>query len=68
MPRMTIDLPEKVDQILKDLAVKDEITKGEVLRRAIAIYKVLKDSGVESGGNKVVITDPDNKILKEIVF
>jgi hypothetical protein len=69
MPRMTIEFPKQVDDVLKKLAQEDETTKADVIRRALAIYNYLKDAGVKTGGDlKVSITDKDDNIIKDIVF
>ena len=55
MPRYTIDFDDKFDTTLTDLINStDSKTKADVIRRAVATYKYLKDN---AEGNKVVITD-----------
>ena len=67
MPRLTIEFPEQVNQILKDLANKDETTKVDVLRRALALYNYLHREAIDKD-LKLSITDDQDKIIKEIVF
>lgn len=69
MPRMTIEFPEEGDKILKKLAKEEEVTKREVIRRALSLYNYLHEEGVKAGGEKrLSITDKENKVLKDILF
>lgn len=57
MPRYTIDFDDKFDSTLSELINStDSKTKADVIRRAVATYKYLKDNAKE---NKVVITSKD---------
>lgn len=57
MPRYTIDFDDKFDSTLSELIHStDSKTKADVIRRAVATYKYLKDNAKE---NKVVITSKD---------
>ena len=68
MARMTVQFPEKTSKILSELAEKDEVTKTEVLRRALSLYRYLEREVRREKGNKVAIADKNNNIVKEIVF
>lgn len=69
MPRLTIEFPDEVNEILEKLAEKDQTTKRDVLRRALALYYHLMQQGVRPGGDrKLSITDKDDQILKDILF
>ena len=68
MARLTVQFPEKTSQILNELAEKDEVSKTEVLRRAIALYKYLESELGKEDGRKLKIADKDDNILKEIVI
>ena len=69
MPRLTIEFPDEVNQILEKLAAQDDTTKRDVLRRALALYNHLYEQGVKPGGQrKLSITDKDDRILKDILF
>ena len=66
MPRMTIEFSKQVDNILKELAKRNNTTKVDVLRRALSLYHyVQKETGEEN--KKLSITDED-KIIKDIIF
>ena len=67
MPRLTIEFPEQVNEVLKDLAKKDETTKVDVLRRALALYNYLHKEAIDKN-LKLSITDEQDKVIKEIVF
>lgn len=67
MPRLTIEFPEQVNEVLKDLAKKDETTKVDVLRRALALYNYLHKEAIDKN-LKLSITDDQDKVIKEIVF
>ncbi len=67
MPRLTIEFPEQVNEVLKDLAKKDETTKVDVLRRALALYNFVHKEAIDKN-LKLSITDDKDTILKEIVF
>ena len=67
MPRMTIEFPDKVNDILNKLAEKDQTTKADVLRRALALYNFVHQEAVDKN-MKLSVTDKNDKILKDIVF
>ncbi len=70
MTRMTLDLTEEVDELLKELAKKKGTTKAEVLRRAIGLYNylVMQLEGNGKTGTKVSITTQDDTVLKDLVL
>lgn len=65
MAQYTIDLGEVADGLLAKYAAINNVTKGEVLRRALATYVYLLENGPEVG-LKVSITDNDDTILKDV--
>lgn len=67
MPRLTIEFPDKVNDILKELSKKDETTKVDVLRRALALYNYVHREAIEKD-KKLSITDDEDNIIKDIVF
>ncbi len=69
MPRLTIEFPEEVNDVLTKLAKAGHTTKRDVLRRSLALYNHLYEQGVREGGDrKVSITDKKDNILKDILF
>lgn len=67
MPRLTIEFPNKVNDMLKELAKKDETTKVDVLRRALALYNYVHREAIDKD-KKLSITDDEDNILRDIVF
>lgn len=67
MPRMTIEFPKQVNEMLKDLAEKDQTTKLDVLRRALALYDYLHREAAEKN-LKLSLTDDEDTIIKDILF
>ena len=67
MPRLTIEFPNKVDDILKDLAKKGETSKIDVIRRALVLYSYVNRE-VKEKDLKLTVADDSNKVLKEIVL
>ena len=61
MPRFTIDIDSKFDNALASLVDgTDATTKADVIRRAVASYKYLKDNLKD--GEPVSIMDKDGNI------
>ena len=67
MPRLTVEFPEQVDEILKDLAKKGQTSKVDVIRRALALYNYV-DREVKEKDLKLSVIDRSDKVLKEIVL
>jgi len=67
MPRLTLDVDEKFNDNLTQLAAGT--TKAEVIRRALASYQYLKSQVPDNGCDKrVSITDAAGNILKDVVL
>ena len=67
MPRLTIDVDDKFNDTLNELA--KGTSKADVIRRAIASYQYLKSETAEpNSGNRISITDADGKIQKDVVL
>ena len=67
MPRLTIEFPDKVNEMLVELAKKDSTTKVDIIRRALALYDYVHKEAMEKS-RKVSITDDDDTIIKDILF
>lgn len=67
MPRLTIEFPDQVNDILTDLAKKDGTTKVDILRRSLALYNYAHREVAEKD-RKLSITDSDDKVLKDLIF
>lgn len=66
MPRMTLDMDDKFNQTLSDLA--QGTTKAEVIRRAIASYKYFKNELNGGDGRRISIRDASGNILNDVVL
>ncbi len=67
MPKLTIEFNDRMNDVLEQLATKDDTSKVDIIRRALALYKYVDE---EVGGNdrrKLAIAE-DEKVLKEIVL
>ena len=67
MARLTVQFPEATSEILADLSAQDQVSKTEILRRALAVYKYLEKE-TRGGKRKVAITDENGKVVKEILI
>ena len=67
MARLTVQFPEQTSKILDELSEHDQVSKTEVLRRALALYKYLEKETRDTN-KKIAIADEHDKILKEIVI
>ena len=63
--RLTIQISDRLEEILDQLAKEDGIPKAQVIRRAIAVLKFLEDE--KRNGNKITISSHDDRVLKELV-
>jgi hypothetical protein len=68
MARLTVQFPERTSKILEELSEDSQVTKTEVLRRALALYKYLDEEVRKGKGKKLAIADENDKILKEIAL
>ena len=67
MPRFTIDIDEKFNDTLTELA--KGTTKAEVIRRAVASYNYLKtEIAAPASGLRISITDSTGTIHKDVVL
>jgi len=66
MPRYSIDLGSKLDKLLDDLSKRNETTKSEIIRRAVASYAYLDEE--RKAGRKLSIVDDKDRIVKEVVL
>ena len=66
LPRKTVEFNTEMDRLLREMAGETGTTQADVLRRAVAVYRFLRNEA--KAGRKVAITDDSLKVLKEIVF
>jgi cell fate regulator YaaT (PSP1 superfamily) len=67
MPRLTLEFPDQVNDILKELAEKDQTTKVDVFRRALSLYNYVHKEAIEKN-LKLSIVDDERKVITELVF
>jgi hypothetical protein len=68
MPRYTIDFDDKFDDALNSLVNSTQATtKADVIRRAVASYKYLKDETSNDNAN-LSITRTDGSVIKDVVL
>ncbi len=68
MARYTIDVDEDFDKMLSNLAKEKGSTKADVIRRAVSSYSYLTNETGNDPNKKVSITNPDDKVLKDVIL
>lgn len=67
MPRLTLDIDDKFNKNLTEMA--KGTTKAEVIRRALASYQYLKAQVPDqSSGKRVSITDALGNIERDVIL
>lgn len=64
--RLDIILNDQMTQIFDAIEKEEGITKAEIVRRAMATYRVLRDQ-TKRLGKKVMIEDSDGSNKKELI-
>lgn len=64
--RYTITLPKKFDDMISHLAYQEDTSKGEVIRRSVALYAFLHRE-IRGNGSTLVLRDADGR-EREIVW
>lgn len=67
MARLTVQFPDSTSEILGELSAQDNVSKTEILRRALSVYKYLAKE-TQDGKRKVAITDENGTVIKEILI
>ena len=67
MARLTVQFPDRTTDMLAELASRDQVTKTEVINRALALYRYLQKE-TRDGKHRIAVVDEDDKIVKEIVM
>jgi hypothetical protein len=65
MPRMTIELPADVNELITTIAKREGTNKIDVVRRTFAILKVAERE--REKGNGLAIVDGDKKLVARLV-
>ena len=64
--RLDITLNDKMEAIFDGITDEENITRAEVVRRAVATYRVLRDQ-TKRLDKKVMIEDADGRNKKELI-
>jgi metal-responsive CopG/Arc/MetJ family transcriptional regulator len=64
--RFDIRMPPDLAQDMKEMEDETGLSRGEIFRRAIALYKRAKETQRESG--RVLFRDPDGTLQEVIGF
>ena len=67
MGKLTIQFGKQMDNLLEELSERKQISKAEIIRHALAMYKYIDDE-IRNGDKCLSITSAeDGKILKGII-
>jgi len=65
----SVEFPEKIDEILANLAKRQGTSKKEILKKAIALYEYLYQQAEKNDERAIGIGQPSTgKIEKELIF
>lgn len=67
MARLTVEFPDRVNTMLEKLSVKEDTSKVEVLRRALALYDYVHTEAFDVGKKLTIVGAPTDPV-KEIVL
>lgn len=65
MSRMSVKLSSEMEELIEDTASREGISKGEVIRRAFALYKLAEDEK-QNGRTLAVVEDKGGENIKVI--
>ncbi len=64
--RLDINLNDQMTEVFDEIQKEEGITRAEVVRRAVAYYRILRDQ--KSHNRKVLLADQDGKNQKELLL
>ena len=67
MAKLTVEFNERMNKMLEELAGKEETTKVDIIRRALALYKYVEEEVGKSDKRRLAVTE-DEKVVKEIIL
>jgi hypothetical protein len=65
MPRMTIEIPNDLSDLIGQVAKREGISKIDVVRRTFGILRVAEEE--KAKGNKLAIVDDNNQLVARLV-
>lgn len=68
MPRYTMDLTDDFDSLLTEMAKKEGVSKSEIIRRSVAVYKFMEEEVTSVPNSKIVIASENNQVEKILVM
>jgi predicted transcriptional regulator len=66
--KLTVQFSDGATRVLEELASKNETTKTDILRRALALYDYVEEQVADHRGRNLSITDTEGKVLKDIIL
>lgn len=67
MAKLTVEFNDRMNEMLQTLAAKEQTSKVDVIRRALALYKYVEEEAGKSDKRRLAITE-DDKVIKEVVL
>ncbi len=67
VPKLTVEFNDRINEMLEQLAAKDDTSKVDVIRRALALLKYVEDEVGDNEKRKLAIAEDDH-VVKEIVL
>ena len=67
MPKLTVEFNDRMNSMLEEMAAKDDTSKVDVIRRALALLKYVEDEVGDNDRRRLAIAE-DDKVVKEIVL
>lgn len=64
--KVSMNLPNEILDVLRDMAGRDGVSMTEATRRAISMWKFLDDA--QRDGKAVLLRDPVSKETERIIF
>jgi hypothetical protein len=68
MSKMTVEFNAQVTKLLRDMAVQEDRTREEVLRRAVGLYSHLSKQvrSLQNGGDIVIVDSGTNTVRSRL--
>lgn len=67
MSKVTVEFSKQAQKILQELAINEDTTKSEIVRRAIALYSYVQQA-TQDGTTKLSITQADSNEIKQDII
>ena len=67
MPKLTIQFGEQMDSLLEELSERKKVSKSEIIRRALAMYKYADDETRNSDKCLSITSAQNRQVLHNII-